>query len=145
MKTAIVLAVVVLLIVGVVQGSKMLKANSDLQSRAERYLDSVDETSMESVKKDLAADAKKLGIDLPTGNIDISYKDTNQQTVSQKMVGGKLGAQFTNKLVNITAHYTARILAIPVNQTVAASRIRQAAAPVLPPGKATQELLDSSP
>jgi hypothetical protein len=145
MKAVIVIVIVVLLITGVVQASKMFKANTDLQSRAEHYLDFVDEASLESVKKDLAADAKKLDIDLPTGTIEISYKDTEDKSMAQKLVGGRLGAQFTNKLVTITAHYTARILLVPVTQTVDAHRIRQVAAPVLPPSKATQELLDSNP
>ena len=145
MKITIVLVLVALVIAGTVQGSKLFKANSDLQRRAEHYLDFVDETSMESVKTDLAADAKKLDIDLSTGNIDISYKDTDRQNAAQKLVGGRLGAQFQNKLITITAHYTARILAIPVTQTLDAHRIRQVAAPVLPPSKATQELLDSNP
>ena len=145
MKAFIWIVIVVLLITGVVQASKMFKANTDLQSRAEHYLDFVDEASMESVKNDLAADAKKLDIDLPTSNIEISYKDTDQRTMAQKMVGGRLGTQFTNKLITITAHYTARILLVPVTQTVDAHRIRSVAAPVLPPSKATQELLDSNP
>jgi hypothetical protein len=145
MKAFIVIVIVALLLTGVVQASKMWKANTDLQARAEHYLDFVDETSMESVKKDLAADAKKFDIDLPTRNINISYQDTDQRNMAQKMVGGRLGAQFTNKLITITAHYTARILLVPVTQTVDVHRIRQVAAPVLPPSKATQELLDSNP
>jgi hypothetical protein len=145
MKALIVIVIVVLLITGVVQASKMWKAMSDLQARAEHYLDFVDEKSFDSVKQGLSADAAKLGIDLPVGNIDIEYEDTEQRTLAQKMVGGKLGAQFTNKLVHIGAHYTARILLIPVTQTVSASHIRQVAAPVMPPSKATQELLDSNP
>jgi hypothetical protein len=145
MKALIVIVIVVLLLTGVVQGSKMWKANSDLQARAEHYLDFVDEKSLDGVKKDLAADAAKLGIDLPVDNIGIEYKDTEQKTYAQKIVGGKLGAQFTNKFVHIAAHYTAHILLIPVTQTVDARHIRQVAAPVLPPSKATQELLDSNP
>ena len=145
MKAFIGIVLAVLLIAGIVQTFGMFKASSDLQSRAEYYLDFVDEKSFDSVKKGLAADAGKFGINLPVSNIDIDYENTQQQTVSQKMVGGKLGAEFTNKKIVITAHYTARILAIPVPQTVSASRIRQVAAPVLPPGKATQELLDSNP
>jgi hypothetical protein len=145
MKALIVVVIVVLLITGVVQASKMWKATSDLQARAEHYLDFVDEKSFDSVKQGLSADAAKLGIDLPVSNIDIEYKDTEQRTLAQKMVGGKLGAQFTNKFVHIGAHYTAHILLIPVTQTVSASHIRQVAAPVMPPSKATQELLDSNP
>jgi hypothetical protein len=145
MKAVIVIVLVVLLLTGVVQASKMWKATIDLQTRAEHYLDFVDENSFDSVKKDLVSDASKMGIDLPVGNIEIEYKDTEQQTLAQKLVGGKIGAQFTNKLVHIGAHYTAHILLIPVTQTVSASHIRQVAAPVLPPNKATQELLDSNP
>ena len=142
MKAVIVVVLVVLLITGIVQASKMWKATSDLQARAEHYLDFVDEKSIDSVKKDLAAEAGKLGIDLPVGNIEIEYKDTEQQTLAQKIVGGKLGAQFTNKLVHIGARYTAHILLVPITQTVSASHIRQVAAPVLPPSKATRELLE---
>jgi hypothetical protein len=145
MKAMIVVVTVVLLITGVVQGSRMFKANTDLQTRAEYYLDFVDEKSFDSVKKDLAADAGKMDIDLPVGNINIEYTDTDQRTMAQKMVGGRLGAQFTNKMIRISAHYTARILLIPFTQTVDAHHIRQVAAPVLPPSKATQELLDSNP
>jgi len=145
MKALIIIVIVVLLITGVVQASKMWKATSDLQARAEHYLDFVDEKSFDGVKKDLVADAGKLGIDLPVDNIEIEYKDTEQKTLAQKMVGGKLGTQFSNKLVHIGAHYTAHVLLIPVTQTVSASHIRQVAAPVLPPSKAMQELLDSNP
>jgi hypothetical protein len=145
MKAMIVVVIVGLLITGVVQGSRMFKANTDLQTRAEHYLDFVDEKSFDSVKTDLATEAGKMGIDLPVSNIDIEYTDTDQQTMAQKMVGGRLGAQFTNKMVRISAHYTVRILLIPVTQTVDAHHIRSVAAPVLPPSKATQELLDSNP
>ena len=145
MKTIVVVVLVLLVIAGGVQATKMFKANSDLQGRAEHHLDFVDEKSIDSVKKELVADAEKLGIDLPASNIDIEYKDTDVQSLAQRMVGGRLGAQYTNKSIRITAHYKARILLVPVTQTVDATGIRQVAAPVLPPSKATQELLDSNP
>ena len=72
MKAFIWIVIAVLIITGVVQASKMWKANSDVQARAEHYLDWVDEKSFDSVKKDLAADAGKLGIDLPEGIILIA-------------------------------------------------------------------------
>ena len=145
MKITIVLVLVALVIAGTVQGSKLFKANSDLQRRAEHYLDFVDETSMESVKTDLAADAKKLDIDLPTGNIDIVYKDTDVLSYAQKVVGRKLDTQYKNKQIGITAEYAARILGLPLHQRVTATKIRQVAAPTLPPSRAVQELLDSNP
>jgi thioredoxin reductase len=123
----------------------MLKAKDDFQKRVEHYVEVVDERSIESVKQELADEAAKLGIHLSPADVTVVYRDTEQKTLAQKMVGGKLGAQFHNKYVEITAGYDARILGIPVRQTVVASHVRQVAAPVLPPSKETQELLDSNP
>jgi rRNA maturation endonuclease Nob1 len=145
MKKLILVVVVVLLVTGVVQVSKMLKAKTDLQRRVEHYVEAVDERSIESVKQELADDADKLGIRLSPADVEVVYRDTEQKTVAQKMVGAKLGAQYSNKYVEITAEYDARILGIPVRQTVVASHVRQVAAPVLPPSKEMQGLLDSHP
>lgn len=145
MKKLVAIAVAALLIAAVVQVSKMFKAKTDLQSRVEHYVEAVDEHSIESVKQELAADAEKLGIQLSPAHVTVVYRDTEQKTMAQKMVGAKIGAQFTNKYVEITAEYDAHILGIPVRQTVVASHVRQVAAPVLPPSKETQELLDSNP
>jgi rRNA maturation endonuclease Nob1 len=145
MKKLILVVVVVLLVTSVVQVSKMLKAKTDLQRRVEHYVEAVDERSIESVKQELADDADKLGIRLSPADVEVVYRDTEQKTVAQKMVGAKLGAQYSNKYVEITAEYDARILGIPVRQTVVASHVRPVAAPVLPPSKEMQELLDSHP
>ncbi len=145
MKKLIAVVLAALLITAVVQASKMFKAKTDLERRVEHYVEVVDEHSIESVKQDLAADAEKLGIKLSPADVTVVYRDTEQKTLAQKMVGAKIGAQFTNKYVEITAEYAAHILGIPVRQTVVASHVRQVAAPVLPPSKETQELLDSNP
>ncbi len=145
MKKLIAVVVAALLITAVVQASKMFKAKTDLERRVEHYVEVVDEHSIESVKQDLAADAEKLGIKLSPADVTVVYRDTEQKTLAQKMVGAKIGAQFTNKYVEIAAEYDAHILGIPVRQTVVASHVRQVAAPVLPPSKETQELLDSNP
>ena len=134
-----------LLLAATVQISKMYKAKSDLAGRVGHYLDMVDEKSIESVKNDLVTDAKKFEIELSPADINIVYEDTDQRTVAQHMVGNRLGAQFVNKRVVITARYRAKILGLPVSQEVMDSHIRSVAAPVMPPSKATQELLDSNP
>jgi hypothetical protein len=146
MRTMIIVGLSAALVIALtVQVSKMYKAKGDLAGRAEHYLDFVDENSMDSVKNELAADAKKYEINLSPGRIIIVYRDTDQLTVAQKIVGNRLGTQFHNKYVAITASYDWPVLGWPVRQTLTASHIRQVAAPVLPPSKAAQEGLDSTP
>jgi hypothetical protein len=98
---------------------------------------------MDMVKRDVVADAKKLGIDLAPEHIDIVYKDTDVRSYAQKVVARKLDTQYKNKQVGINAEYDAHLLGLPIHQTVTASKMRQVAAPVLPPTKAVQELLDA--
>ena len=146
MRNTIVAVVGVLLAIYLtMQLSTMYKAKGDLAGRVDYRLDFVDEQSKESVKRDLVEDARKFGIELRPANIDIVYADTEQQTVAEKMVGSRLGAQFKNKQVGISARYEVRILGVPISQTVTASKLKQVAAPVLPPRKEVQDLLDSQP
>ena len=145
MKAILVIIALILVVTLTVQVSTMYKAKGDLENRVEYRLDFVDEASIESVKRDLIADAEKLGIQLSPAKIGILYQDTDQLQFAQKIVGGKLGAQFHNKQVGINVEYDAHILGLPVHQRVTATKIKQVAAPSLPPRDAAQELLDSTP
>jgi hypothetical protein len=125
MRGAIVLivAVVVLGYIGVKAGT-MVKAKSDLTDRVNYRLDFVDETSLVSVKQDIVRDAEKLGIVLVPDNIRVTYADTEQRTLAQKIVGARI-AQFVNKQISITVHYVVHILSIPFNQEISAHKIKQ--------------------
>ncbi len=143
MKAILIIVAVILVVYLTSQVSTMYKVKGDLENRVEFRLDFVDESSMDMVKRDLVADAKKLGIDLVPEHIDIEYKDTDVQSYAQKVVARKLDTQYKNKQVGINAEYDAHLLGFPIHQTVTASKVKQVAAPVLPPSKAVQELLDA--
>jgi hypothetical protein len=125
MKGAIVLIVALVVIgyVGVKFGT-MVKSRSDLVERVQYRLDFVDETSIAAVKEDLVRDAKGLGIELVPDNIRITYTDTEQRTLPQKIVGGRV-AEFVNKQIVINVHYVVRILGVPFPQEIGLHKIKQ--------------------
>ena len=143
MRSTIVIVVVLLLAVyGLAQVGTMYRTKGDLEKFVERTLDFVDETTKDSVKADVIQTAHKLGIELSANNIDVVHEDSDLPSIPQRLVG-RLGAQFTNKRVGISLRYVASVIGLPVHQQISASKIRQVAAPVIQPNKATQELLDS--
>ena len=100
---------------------------------------------MDTVKQSVIADAKGLGIDITTNDIQITYEDTEQTTVAQSLVSKKIGVDFINKRVNITVDYVQRILGIPSHQSVTQTRIRQIQAPRKQSSPEMQQLLDATP
>ena len=145
MKGFIIIVIVVLIGYGFVQGLQVFKANGDFAERVDHELDSVDPNSMDSVKQDLIADAKKFGIDITTNDIHILYEDTDQRTVAQNLVGHKLDVQFVNKRVAISVNYTQHILGISLPENVTQSHVRQVEAPRKQPSPEMQQLLDATP
>jgi hypothetical protein len=144
MRNAIVIVVVVLLgAYGLVEFFTMHKRRAELQERVTKYLAFVDEHSLDSVRQDLIKDAATLGIRLRPDHIHITYEDTDIRSAAQKLVGQRLGAQYTNKRVVITIEYQTSVAGLPWSQTVSDYAIRQIAAPVLPPRRDMQELLDT--
>ena len=119
--------VVAILVIAVgylgMQTATIFKANSDLATRVEYYLDLVDENSLESVKKDLIHDAGKMGVPLEPDQIHLIYQDTEKLTYPQQLV--ERVAQFTNKQVAISVHYVVRILGVPWQQDITRSKIKQ--------------------
>ena len=144
MKAFVVIGALVLVVVLSIQLSTMYKAKVDLQNRVEYRLDFVDETSMDSVRQDLVADAGKLGVNITPRNIDLIYQDTDVLSYAQKVVGGRLHVPYKNKQVAINIEYEAHVLGFPVHQRVTASKFRQVSAPEAPTSKAAQEVLDST-
>jgi hypothetical protein len=145
MKGIIIAVVVVLIGYGIVQWMEIFKTNIDFNDRVARQLDSVDENSMDTVKQNVVADAKSLGIDITTNDIHITYEDTEQQTVAQNLVGKKIGVDFVNKLVTIKVDYVQRILGIPCHENVTQAGIRQTQAPRKQTSPEMQQLLDAAP
>ena len=142
MKAAIVVILLLVVGYGFVQGIKVYKTKTDLETRLERQLDFVDPTTMNSVKQTLVQEAQGLGVQLSPDNIRIAYEDTEIRSVAQQIVGKKLGAQFTNKRITIDVHYTARILGIPFGQDINSTKIRQVEAPRMPLRSEERQLLD---
>ena len=143
MRSTIVIVVLLLLAVyGVAQVGTLYRAKGDLETFVKRTLDFVDETTKESVKTDIVQAASKLGVTVLASNIDVVYEDSDAPSIAQRLVK-RIGAQFTNKRVVISLRYVASVMGLPVHQQITASIIRQVAAPVIQPSKATQELLDS--
>ncbi|MEI6083479.1 MAG: hypothetical protein WCS70_04180 [Verrucomicrobiota bacterium] len=143
MKAILIILVIVAVFYVGAQALTVYKVKDDLAKQTQHYLDFVDEKSMADVKRDLAAEAKKLGITLSPDNIYITYEDTDIQSMAQRIVGRKLGAQYSNKRVVITVRYTAHIALLPLAQEVSEFKIVQVAAPVIPANKQAQELLDT--
>ena len=142
MRNVILLILVLVVGLGLVQTINVFKAKSDLATRLEGQLDLVDNNSMDGVKQTLVQEAQKLGITLLPANISITFEDTDRLTVAQKLVGKKIGAQFTNKRATISLSYTARILGLPFNQAISNSHIRQVEAPRIPARSEERQLLD---
>jgi hypothetical protein len=144
MRNVVGIVVVGLLVVyGVVEYSTMLKRRQELKNQVTRYLAFVDEQSIASVRQDLIREAAQLGITLRPEDIHITYEDTDIQSAAQQLVGRRLGAQYKNKRIVITIQYRASVAGIPLSQTVSDYAIRQVAAPVSPPRRELQELLDT--
>ncbi|MGA2221816.1 MAG: hypothetical protein ABSH21_08580 [Verrucomicrobiia bacterium] len=119
----IVVAVLVLIGYAVSQWVNNFKAKSDLAARVTEQLNFVDENSQPAVKQKLVDEAHKVGIDLVPDNIQISYEDTDQQTMAEHFTAKV--ATFVNKRVTIRLSYTARLAGIPLHQEIMDSHIRQ--------------------
>jgi len=145
MKGFIIIVVVVLIGYSVVKGIEMFKTYSDFGDRVEHQLDFVDETSMDSVRKDVIADAKKFDIDVVPENIHILYEDTEQRTVAQGMVGSRIGVQFVNKSIAIDVTYVDHILGIPFHQDVLRTKIKSVQAPRKEPSSEMKQFMDAAP
>ena len=145
MKSLIVVLIVVLVGYGFVQGLHALKARNDFEERVNHQLDFVSDATTDSVKQDLIADAKKLGIDLAPTDITITYEDTEQRTLAQGFVGVRLDVQFVNKRVEIYINFVQRILGIPFHENIIQSKIRQIQAPRREPSPEMKQLLESAP
>jgi hypothetical protein len=142
MRGVIILILVVVVGLAFVQWVNAFKARSDLAARVERQLDLVDSNAIDSVKQTLVQQARQIGIALSPDNIQITYEDTEQRTLAQKIVGKKIGAQFVNKRATISVHYIARILGLPVSEDVSNSHVRQVEAPRMPVPREERQLLD---
>ena len=145
MKGFIIIVIVVLEGYAGVKGIEMFKTYSDFGDRVEHRLDYVDENSMDSVKQDIVADARKFGIDVVPNNINILYEDTDRRTVAQGIVGSRLGAQFVNKSIAIDVTYVDHILGIPFHHDVLRTKIKSVQAPRLEPSNEMKQLLDAAP
>lgn len=144
MKGFIIGLIVVLFAYGGVKSMEMLKTKGDFSGRVNHQLEFVSETTMDSVKQDLVADAKKLGIDITPADIQITYEDTEQRTVAQSFVA-RIGVQYVNKHVAITVNFVQRILGIPFHQQVIESGNRSVEAPRKTTSPEMQQLLDATP
>ena len=124
MRGFVILLIVIVLVgyVGTKMGG-MYIVKSDLALRLEERLDQVEQPASVPVKKDLIADADKLGIYLDPAKINIVYEDTEQHSLPQRYV--ERIAQFTNKQVAIEVQYTVRILGIPFHHEITRSKIKQ--------------------
>ncbi|MCG3149511.1 MAG: hypothetical protein PCFJNLEI_02974 [Verrucomicrobiae bacterium] len=144
MRSAIVTVVVALVVIYIgAQALTVYRAKGELRQTVKRYLDFVDDNNSAEVKRDLVRDAQKLGVTLSPDNIHITYGDTDVQSAAQQLVGRKLGAQYHNKRVVITVRYTAHVVMLPVALEVSEFKITQVSAPVIPPSREVQELLDT--
>ena len=85
MKGLLIVVIVVLIGYGFVQSLHALKAKSDFAERVDHQLDFVSDTTMDSVKQDLIADAKKFDIVLAPTDIEIVYEDTEQRSIAQSI------------------------------------------------------------
>jgi len=144
-KGFLILAVVLLVGYGGIKGLEVFKANSDFAERVEHQLDFVDENSMNTVRQDLVADAKKLNIDITTNDVHILYEDTEQQTVAQGFVARKVGVDYLNKRIAIDVPYVQHILGIPFHEDVTQTKIKQVEAPRKQISPEMQQLLESAP
>jgi hypothetical protein len=144
MKGFIVVLIIVVIGCGFVQSLHVLKARSDFAEHVDHQLDFVSDTTMDSVKQDLIADAKKFDIDLAPADITITYEDTEQRSIAQGIVGSRLDVQFFNKRVEISANIVQHILGIPFHGNIIQSKIKQIQAPRREPSPEMKQLLDGN-
>ena len=145
MKAFVGILIIILIGCGFVQSLHVLKARGDFADRVDRQLDFVSDTTMDSVKQDLIADAKKYNIDLTPSDIAITYEDSEQRSVAQGIVGSRLDVQFFNKRIEIDVAITQHILGIPFHGKIIQSKIKQIQAPRREPSPEMKQLLDSAP
>ena len=141
-STIVVVVLVVLAASAAVQVGSLYLAKGNLQEVVDQALYSVDDSSKDEVKGNIAAKALKLGIALSASQITIVYEDADARLIAQKLVGKKVPVEFKNKRVVIDLRYVASVVGFQVPQQIHASKIRQISAQA-PPDKAVQELLDS--
>ena len=141
-STIVVVVLVVLAASAAVQVGSLYLAKGNLQEVVDQALYSVDDSSKDEVKGNIAAKALKLGIALSASQITIVYEDADARLIAQKLVGKKVPVEFKNKRVVIDLRYVASVVGFQVPQQTHASKIRQISAQA-PPDKAVQELLDS--
>ncbi len=124
MKAILVIAVVLgLLLFGAIQMSDVYTTKQEIKERAEFWLDQVNENSIDTVKSGMIKDAEKIGVKLDASQIRITYKDTERQTVAQKMVKDRV-AKFSNKEAVMTITYDKEALGFTFHQEVVAQRIK---------------------
>jgi hypothetical protein len=144
MKKVIVIVGLVLVIgTAAMQFSTAYKAQSDLGDRVEQQLGHVSDTTLREVASNIVREAGRLGIELSTNNVTVSFRDSNKQTVAQKYVSKPLHAQFLNKEAVIEVRYTARVLGIPFNQEITRSRLQQQSVSRPDPHGELKQVLDA--
>ena len=121
-----IVGVLVVVMVGYLgmQFGSVYRAKHDLEERVEHYLDFVDSPDAPAVKRDLALDAAKLGVELTPADIHLVYQDTEELNVPQHFVGTRF-AKFKNKQVAISLRYVARIMGFPLSQEITRAKIKQ--------------------
>jgi hypothetical protein len=146
MKKLIVVAALLLALgMAAAQFSAAHKAQGDLANRMEQQLSAVNDTSLKAVAQNVRDEARKLGIELAENDVTVSYRNSSQQTVSQKYVSRPLHAQFGNKEAVIEVRYTARILGIPFKQEIQRRRLHQVQVNRPDPNSELNQVLDGTP
>ena len=124
MKTAIlILALLILAGFAAAQAVVMYQKKADLQRALAAHLDAVGDATDESLRKTIVAEAARLGVRLTAADVRLTYEDTQARTYPQQLLEGRV-AQFTNKRVSISAHYSAQILGISIPQEARVEKLK---------------------
>lgn len=123
----LIIAVVVLaaLAYAVAGASQLWKAHNDFQEKVDQYCGAVTGTNADWIKQTLVNDAKKLGLKLAPGDIQISYKNAQERSLAQSIMGDRLGTQFVNKRATIHCRVVAPVLGLGISQEIDSSRLIQ--------------------
>jgi hypothetical protein len=106
------IVVVVIGLIGYV-GSRwadIYKTKTELAKVVEQQLSVVDDKSQPAVKHKLVDEASKLGIELSSADIQITFEDTDVRSVAQNLTARIL--TFVNKRAEIKLSYNAYLLGI---------------------------------
>lgn len=122
----LIIFLIVIVVVGLASSkvSSAYKVKIDFVQHMQAMFDAADNTSVGSLKENILQEAKRTGVELVPNRVQVSFVDTEEHTLAQRMVGGKV-AQFTNKRLTVGVPYVVRVMGFAWQNEFESSKIVQ--------------------